>query len=307
MKLLIAYDGSAHSRAAILDLPRAGLPRQATALVTTVGDPIPSTIGTPSLDPSIARRTGTLIDQSRTDTALSLSNAEQLAQQGAALVTATFAEWKVTTQVRLGSPAELIVDSANAFDADLIIVGAQGRSSIGRLLLGSVSQYVANKSQRSVMVARHVVDRGANPVRLIVAIDGSTASQGTVEAVANRSWDHNTEVRLVAVAGTHRANSVAKRVPTAAAWIDESNQSQRDTARAALEHARLVLAESKLRTTEHFAEGAIQRILNEEAVAFDADCIFVGGRTLSGDVGQETAATLNALVTSAPCTVEIVR
>jgi nucleotide-binding universal stress UspA family protein len=307
MKLLIAYDGSKHAQAAILDLPRSGLPGLASALIITVGDLAAAVIGTPSLDPSIARRPGALVAQTDVETAASLSNAEQLAREGAALVTSTFAGWEVTTHVRLGKPAEVILDSADAFGADLIVVGAQGRSAVGRLLLGSVSQYVANKSDRSVMVARHVVDRGANPVRLIVSIDGSTASHGTVEAVASRSWGENTEVHLVAVAHTYRATSVARRIATAAAWIDESNQSRRDTARAALEHALRVLAAARLRTTAHFAEGAGQRVLIEHAVEFDADCIFVGGRSFSGGVPTGTADTINALVTSAPCTVEIVR
>ena len=307
MKLLIAYDGSEHARAAVADLRRAGLPGRATALVTTVGEPAVSTIGTPSLDPSIARRNGTFVEQSQGQTALNLSKAEALAREGAALVAATFPAWQVTTHVRLGTPGEIILDSATAFGADLIVVGAQGRSALGRLLLGSVSQHVANNSERSVMVARHVVDRGANRVRVIVGIDGSAASHGTVETVADRPWDGNTEVRLVAIADTHRPNSVAKRVPTAAAWIDESNQSQRDTARTALEHARRVLSGAQLRTTEYFAEGAIPKVLHEQAAAFDADCIFVGGRSLTGDLPQHTADTVNALVTSAPCTVEIVR
>ena len=307
MKLLIAYDGSEHARAAILDLRRAGLPGRTAALVTTVGDPVAPSIGTPSLDPSVSQRSSTFVARDDADTARSLAKAEALAREGAALVAATFPAWDVTTQARLGTPGEIILDSANAFGADLVVVGAQGRSALGRLLLGSVSQYVANKSERSVMVARHVVDRGANPVRLIVGIDGSAASHGTVEAVAERPWEGNTEVRLVAIANTHRPNSVAKRVPTAAAWIDESNQSQRDAAHAALEHARRVLAEAKLRATEHFAEGAIDRVLHDHAAEFDADCIFVGGRSLSGDLQQQTANTINALVTSAPCTVEIVR
>lgn len=307
MKLLIAYDGSEHARAAIRDLRRSGLPRQATALVTTVGEPVAPAVGTPSLDPSIARRPGAILTQARTDTALSLSHAEELAQEGAALVADLFAGWDVTTHVRLGHPAEVIIDNANAWSADLIVVGAHGRSALGRLVLGSVSQSVATKSERSVLVARHVVDRGDNPVRIIIGIDGSPASPAAVEAVRTRTWSDTTEVRVIAIAGTHRPNAAAKRVPTAAAWIDESNQSQRDTARAALAHSIPILASARLRVSGQFAEGGVQRILNDHAREFDADCIFVAGHSFSGDLPQGTAEAINGLVTSAPCSVEIVR
>jgi nucleotide-binding universal stress UspA family protein len=178
---------------------------------------------------------------------------------------------------------------------------------LGRLLIGSVSQHVATKSGRSVLVARHVVERGDNPVRIIVGIDGSPASHAAVEAVANRTWRDDTEVRVVAIAATHRATAVAKRVPTATAWIDESNQSQRDTAKATLEYSMRVLAAARLRTSEHFAEGGVQRILNDHATEFDADCIFVSGRSFSGDLPLGTADAINALVTTAPCSLEIIR
>jgi nucleotide-binding universal stress UspA family protein len=307
MKLLIAYDGSDYAKAAIRDLRRSGIPDDATALVTTVGEPAAITVGTPSLDPSIARRTDAALTQGRQDSAVSLSQAEELAQEGIALIAGLFAGWNVTTHVRLGKPAEVIIDSADAWSADLTVVGAQGRSALGRLLIGSVSQHVATKSPRSVLVARRVIDRGDNPVRLVMGIDGSS-SQAAVEAVAARNWSDGTEVHVVAVAGTHRSNAAAKRVPTAAAWIDESNQEQRDTARAAMEHAVRLLAEKGLRVSDHFVEGTAQRILNDHAAKYDADCIFVGGQAFSGVLPNPGPAhVINALATSAPCSVEIVR
>jgi nucleotide-binding universal stress UspA family protein len=307
MKLLIAYDGSAHATAAIRNLHRAGMPRLATALVVSVGEAPASSIGTPSLDPTIARRTGTMLEQTRADTALSLAGAEQLAQEGAALVSGGFAGWEVSTQVRLGKPAEVIIDTDSAWGADLIVVGAQGRSALGRLLMGSVSQAVATRSERSVLVSRYVGDRGNKPVRIVIGIDGSPDSGGAVEAVAKRNWKDDTEVHVVAVAGTYRSTDVAKRIPTAAAWIDERNQSGRETAKAALDDAMRLLSATGLRTSEHFAEGAAQTILNDHTTRFDADCLFVSGRTFSGDLAVGTADAINALVTSAPCSVEIVR
>jgi nucleotide-binding universal stress UspA family protein len=306
MKLLIAYDGSEHAKAAVRNLGRSGMPSRASALVVSVGEAPTSPIGTPSLDPTIARRMGTTLEQTRSDAKLNLADAEQLAREGEALVSGAFAAWDVTTHVRLGNPAEVIIDTAEGWGADLTVVGAKGRSVLGRLLMGSVSQVVATKSARTVLVTRHVVDRG-NPVRIIIGIDGSADSIIAVEAVAKRSWSTDTEVRVVAVAGTHRSTDVAKRVPTAAAWIDERNQSERDTAKAALEHSMRLLSSVGLRASEHFVEGGVQTILNDHATRFDADCLYVSGRSFSGDLPAGTADAINALVTSAPCSVEIVR
>ncbi len=307
MKLLIAYDGSAHAQAAIRDLRRSGIPRPSMALVTTVGEPSESAVGPPSLDPSITRRAGTLLAQTQSEALLSLSQAEELAKEGASRLAGICPSCDVTTHVQLGKPSDVIIDTANAWGADLIVVGARGRSALGRLLIGSVSQHVATKSARSVLVARHVVERGDDPVRIIVGIYGSPASHAAVEAVAKRTWSDNTELRVVAIADTHRPTAAAKRVPTAAAWIGESNQLQRDVAKAALEHAMKVLASARLRASERLVEGGVQRILNRHAEEFDADCIFVSGGSLTGDPPLGTTEVVNALVTSAPCSVEIVR
>lgn len=55
-----------------------------------------------------------------------------------------------------GDPAESIVAAAQAERADLVLVGSHGRGPIGRLLLGSVSQYVVRNALCPVLVARAV-------------------------------------------------------------------------------------------------------------------------------------------------------
>jgi nucleotide-binding universal stress UspA family protein len=60
----------------------------------------------------------------------------------------------VTFLVWTGNPGESIVAAAEAEKVDLIIVGTHGRGAIGRLLLGSVSEYVVRKAPCPVFVVR---------------------------------------------------------------------------------------------------------------------------------------------------------
>ncbi len=60
----------------------------------------------------------------------------------------------VTTKVLEGDPAEAILDEAERWDADLIVVGSHGFGRLKRRLLGSVSQDLALHARCSVEIVR---------------------------------------------------------------------------------------------------------------------------------------------------------
>ena len=61
---------------------------------------------------------------------------------------------RIDVFVGLGDPAEQIVQLAVDTEADLIVVGTNEKTGIGRLVLGSVSSEVFRKAPCSVLVAR---------------------------------------------------------------------------------------------------------------------------------------------------------
>ena len=56
--------------------------------------------------------------------------------------------------VELGLPAEVIVDEAQEWNADLIVMGSQGHGFWGRVFLGSVSDKVLHHAPCSVLIVR---------------------------------------------------------------------------------------------------------------------------------------------------------
>lgn len=58
------------------------------------------------------------------------------------------------TEILEGSPAEKILDVAQAHGADLIVIGSRGRGAVTGAVLGSVSSDVVHRSDRPVLVAR---------------------------------------------------------------------------------------------------------------------------------------------------------
>ncbi|HEY7653478.1 MAG TPA: universal stress protein [Methylomirabilota bacterium] len=65
-----------------------------------------------------------------------------------------FHDVPVESIVRFGDPVAEILAEAEAFGADLIVVGTAGRSGIGRVLLGSVAERVFGKAPVPVMLLR---------------------------------------------------------------------------------------------------------------------------------------------------------
>lgn len=61
----------------------------------------------------------------------------------------------VHTAVREGQPGEVIIHMAENIKADLIAIGTHNRGIIGKLFMGSVSQYVVNHATCQVLIVKH--------------------------------------------------------------------------------------------------------------------------------------------------------
>jgi nucleotide-binding universal stress UspA family protein len=61
---------------------------------------------------------------------------------------------QVTTAVELGIPKSKIIDDAQEWNADLIVIGSHGRTGLDRFLMGSVADAVARHAHCSVEVVR---------------------------------------------------------------------------------------------------------------------------------------------------------
>lgn len=60
----------------------------------------------------------------------------------------------IKTHFEQGHAGDAIIRKADELKADLIVLGSHGKSNVDRLLLGSVSSFVVEHSQVSVLVVR---------------------------------------------------------------------------------------------------------------------------------------------------------
>lgn len=81
--------------------------------------------------------------------------AEETVKKAAELIGKQKTSLSISTAVLEGTPKQIILEDAEKFDADLIIVGSHGRSGFEKFLLGSVSQSVALHAHCSVEIVRN--------------------------------------------------------------------------------------------------------------------------------------------------------
>jgi nucleotide-binding universal stress UspA family protein len=143
MKVLLAIDGSAASDHAIDEVRSRPWPRPSTVRVLSVVQPYTP----PATEVVLASAT---LDDIR---ARQVEEAERFTKSAGERIAAP--ELTVETAVREGDPRTEIVDAADEWRADLIVVGSHGRTGLKRLVLGSVSQSVVEHAHCSVEVVRH--------------------------------------------------------------------------------------------------------------------------------------------------------
>jgi nucleotide-binding universal stress UspA family protein len=311
-KVLVAYDGSAHADAALDDLSRAGLPREAEALIVTVSDGLVSTsspvaeFAGPALT---SRRVISAIAVAEEQAARLLVEARGFAERARRRVLSDFPGWEVRTEVLEGSPSWELLWKAEAWQPDLVVVGSQGRSALGRFFLGSVSKKLATESRSSVRVVRRIAEKSDRELpRVMIGVDGSPGAERAVRAVGRRVWPEGTEVRIVAVDDGVSPTRIAHILPTAAATIRNRNGEAAAKARRMAEWAESELRAIGLQVSVATEKGEPQRILIEEALKWGADSIFVGSHGLEHpDEETGLGSVSTGLVTKAHCPVEVVR
>ena len=148
LRILLAIDGSKESEGAVDAIARQQFPADSEVRVISVVEPpyVPATFPGEGVNLSLyVEVEAASREQARA--AVDKAAATLRADEGSR-------QLNVTTEVMSGSPKRVILEEAEAFGADLIVVGSHGHGRLERFLLGSVSQAVALHARCSVEIVR---------------------------------------------------------------------------------------------------------------------------------------------------------
>jgi len=311
MKLLIAYDGSKCADAALDDLTHAGLPEKGEALVMSVAEvwlppPPPSSY---EIVEMATTATGPLgLEREYMAGSQAVEDADVMAAKAATRFQANFPNWKVEHEAVWGSPNWELFAKAEEWKADLIVAGSHGRSALGRLFLGSISQWLLNEARCSVRVSRGKLDEPDFPVRLLLALDGSRNADKALEQIIARNWPAKSEVRVVTVDQPLELTYVGGMAPPLRESVESFNKKERKKSQRFVDAAARRLKSTGLRVMADVIEGDPKKVLVQVAEEWRADCIFVGATGLTNRFERFLlGSTAAAVAARAHCSVEVVR
>jgi nucleotide-binding universal stress UspA family protein len=143
MKILIAVDGSECSEVAVEEVAKRPWPADSAVRIISVAE----TLSLEELE---------LPPRYREDIeSAARHRAQTIAERAIARLCESDARFLPTSStVVVDSPKDAIVEEAERWGADLIVVGSHGYRGPERALLGSVSQAVATQAKCSVEIAR---------------------------------------------------------------------------------------------------------------------------------------------------------
>jgi nucleotide-binding universal stress UspA family protein len=147
MRILLAIDGSSFSDAAVKEVATRPWPVGSEARIISV------------VEPPLLPTVETWVPPDNYIEALEKAGEDQARSVVRRAADGIFKEQgdrlRLSVEIVGGHPKHAIIDHAESWGADLIVVGSHGYRGLTKLWLGSVSQAVASHAKCSVEIVRH--------------------------------------------------------------------------------------------------------------------------------------------------------
>lgn len=113
-------------------------------------------------------------------------------------------EREAQAHVRLGTPADEIIDTGDDLDEPMIVMTTHGRTGIGRWIYGSVADKVVHASEAPVLLLRSDAGKldGGDISRILAPIDGSAYAEAALTFAKSMAKTFDAELHVARVAET---------------------------------------------------------------------------------------------------------
>jgi len=281
MKTLLAVDGSDNSYEAVHALKYVARAEQLT-LLHAIDVPRPAY----PMMPKAAEEIYASLEQSmREDGERLLDRIQSLLPPHAG---------PVTKQIRIGSPAEVILSTAEGQKADLIVMGARGLSPVKELLFGSVSHRVLTLAPCATLVVNGPVKAMK---QILLPLQGQSDAEAAIRFLQLKPFHDAIKITLLTIlpetAPPWPADSAA------AAASTEILEKQTDYINGVAERLRAIGYEAQ----GVAVVGTPSTIILQQATTLRSDLILMGTRGRQGITRFVLGSVSHAVLHKTPCSV----
>ncbi len=287
MKIVVAIDSSESSEVVVNEVALRPWPQDTEVSVLTVLDLFSFPTGFSGIGPLVD------VDLPAAE-ALVKGAAERFASRGL----------EVATAITEGYPQSSIVEYAEQWDADFVIVGSQGHSGLTRFLLGSVAQDVVRRARCSVGIVRATGRAERDGMKILMATDGSESSIAAARSIAARPWPDGSEVRVICAVQMAAPEVEPGETVTEADQIRESVVKRSEEDVAASEK---IITDAGLKVVGAVLTGSPKATILDEAQQWGADLIVVGSHGRRGILRIFMGSVSEAVARHAHCSVDVIR
>ena len=268
MRVLLAIDALPHSRAAVDLMTSLRWPQGTVIDVIGVEEPKVDVFGH-----GLYGTTTTPYPVADPKTTL----AAALDEAAAALESPTCL---VRRAILVGEPSAVIVQAADTFRADLIVVGSRGLGSVKTALVGSVSAAVVDHAPCPVLVVR-----GGAIGSVLLAVDASTAAQTAVTYLEANRFLAGLPFEVLTVTEPSAQPAMlplASMSPDSIEWYDTEARDRREEAAQIATSSAIALRRDGYSTRSLISQGDAAHEILRVAGTLDRPLVVVGTRGYHG-------------------------
>lgn len=209
-----------------------------------------------------------------------------------------------------GSPGLEITRLAKTENADLVVLGAIGHSAIARVLLGSVSEYVATRADCSVLVVRPPAEASAEklpiaalPSKVLIAIGNAESDGRLSQWVREVELSTETEIHLMYVMENRAYYELDLLRKASAYWKEVRSTAARhiEAMQAELQSAGYVV-HAKMADAPHIGQALV-----DYSAEHDCELVVTGHQRDTLVERIMLGSTSRYILRQAPCSVLIAR
>ena len=216
---------------------------------------------------------------------------------------------QVSAEVRIGEPCDVILTTARARQADLIVVGTRGQRGLDYLLLGSTAQRVVQRATCPVLTIHPQAAEKEKPIRrILVATDFSPEAEVACQSSLSlsRGEPSGTEVILMHAYLVPYELMDANGFVSTNASLEQWETAQTDVEKR-LERSAQSARETGTSVETLGLEGYPPEAIIEKAREYEVDLIAMGTHGRTGLTHVLLGSTAERVIQRAPCPVLTVR